>query len=87
MTAGRRRRDGPTFQPRDRGRLGARRARRSFAIWAARLAFVAIVFWLGIALGRALEDTPRPGGTQTLLRTLTPETLPATRTVTVTTAE
>jgi hypothetical protein len=46
-----------------------------------------VVFWVGVALGRALEEAPRPGGTQTLIRTLEPETLPAvTRTVTVTTS-
>ena len=40
---------------------------------------------LGISLGRALEDGPAPGGTQTSVRTLQPEPLPpAARTVTVT---
>jgi hypothetical protein len=40
---------------------------------------------LGIAIGRALEDGPNPGGTQTNVRTLTPQPLPpAARTVTVT---
>jgi hypothetical protein len=46
---------------------------------------VGVVFFLGVALGRAVEDAPRPGGTQTLVRTLAPETLPpVTRTITVT---
>lgn len=40
---------------------------------------------LGISLGRALEDGPSPGGTQTSVRTLQPQPLPpAARTVTVT---
>ena len=40
---------------------------------------------LGISIGRALEDGPNPGGTQTNVRTLTPQPLPpAERTVTVT---
>ena len=40
---------------------------------------------LGISIGRALEDGPHPGGTQTNVRTLTPQPLPpAERTVTVT---
>jgi hypothetical protein len=40
---------------------------------------------LGIAIGRALEEGPNPGGTQTNVRTLTPQPLPpAARTVTVT---
>lgn len=40
---------------------------------------------LGISIGRALEDGPDPGGTQTNVRTLNPQPLPpAARTVTVT---
>ena len=40
---------------------------------------------VGISLGRALEDRPSPGGTQTSVRTLQPQPLPpAPRTVTVT---
>jgi hypothetical protein len=40
---------------------------------------------LGLSLGRALEDGPAPGGTQTNVRTLKPQPLPpAARTVTVT---
>ena len=46
----------------------------------------ALVFVVGIALGEALHDNPKPGGTQTLVRTLQPLPLaPAAReTVTVT---
>jgi hypothetical protein len=40
---------------------------------------------LGVSVGRALEDGPNPGGTQTNIRTLEPQPLPpAARTVTVT---
>lgn len=40
---------------------------------------------LGISIGRALEDGPNPGGTQTQMRTLEPQPLPpAARTVTLT---
>lgn len=43
------------------------------------------ILLLGISIGRALEDGPSPGGTQTNVRTLTPQPLqPAERTVTVT---
>jgi hypothetical protein len=47
---------------------------------------VALVFVVGIAVGEAVHDTPKPGGTQTLVRTLKPLPLaPAAReTVTVT---
>lgn len=49
-------------------------------------AAVAVVFVVGIAVGEALHDNPRPGGTQRLVRTLRPLPLaPAAReTVTVT---
>jgi hypothetical protein len=47
---------------------------------------VVLVFLVGIAVGEALHDNPRPGGDQTLVRTLNPLPLaPAAReTVTVT---
>jgi hypothetical protein len=47
----------------------------------------AAVFVLGVALGEALHDNPKPGGEQTLVRTLKPLPLaPAAReTFTVTT--
>jgi hypothetical protein len=50
-------------------------------------AVVAVVtFAVGVAVGEALHDNPKPGGTQTLVRTLRPLPLaPAAReTVTVT---
>ena len=44
-----------------------------------------VALLVGISLGRALEDGPSPGGTQTNVRTLEPQPLPpAARTVTVT---
>ena len=50
------------------------------------VAGVAVVFALGVALGEALHDNPKPGGTQTLVRTLEPLPLApaALETVTVT---
>jgi hypothetical protein len=53
---------------------------------AAVLVGVAVVFAVGVAVGEALHDNPRPGGTQEIVRTLTPLPLaPAAReTVTVT---
>jgi hypothetical protein len=46
-----------------------------------------VVFAVGVAVGESLHDNPKPGGTQTLVRTLKPLPLaPAAReTVTVTT--
>jgi hypothetical protein len=51
------------------------------------IAFV-IVFVVGIAVGEAAHDNPKPGGTQTLVRTLRPLPLApaALETVTVTVA-
>jgi hypothetical protein len=45
-----------------------------------------VLLAVGIAVGKASEDGPSDGGTQTLVRTLTPLQLPPARvTVTVTT--
>jgi hypothetical protein len=71
---------------RGRARLEAQRARRR-RIWrvVGGVAAGALLLFLGVAIGRAIEEAPRPGGTQTQVRTLEPGTLPAvTRTVTVT---
>jgi hypothetical protein len=50
------------------------------------VAGIALVFAVGIAVGEAVHDSPKPGGTQTLVRTLKPLPLaPAAReTITVT---
>jgi hypothetical protein len=71
---------------RERGR--ARRARRKRTLaWALRLLVLGVVFFAGLAIGKALEQAPRPGGTQTSVRPLEPLTVaPAERTVTVTTS-
>jgi hypothetical protein len=76
-----------TLRPRAHERARVRRARRKRALaWLAGLLVLAAVFFAGVAIGRAVEDAPRPGGTQTRIRTLDPLTIPpAERTVTVTT--
>lgn len=48
-----------------------RRRRQELGRWAIRVAVALLLFGLGIALGQALQDNPRPGGTVTLERTLT----------------
>ena len=63
------------------------RRRRRSPLWRPALLVLGLVaaLVLGISIGRALEDGPSPGGTQTQVRTLQPEPLPpAPRTVTVT---
>lgn len=68
---------------RERARRERRRARRRRAAFlAGALAVAALVFFAGLALGRALEEGPEPAAPQTLVRTLEPGTLPpVTRTV------
>ncbi len=53
----------------------ARRAARRRRRWPRSLAAglgAALLFALGVAFGRALQDRPVPGGTQTQVRTLEP---------------
>ena len=52
---------------RDRRR---RRRREEVTRWGIRVATVLLVFALGVALGQALHDNPKPGETITLERTL-----------------
>jgi hypothetical protein len=63
--------------------------RRRIPVWALIGVGLLLAFVVGIAVGEALHDNPKPGGTQTLVRTLQPLPLaPAARstvTVTVTT--
>jgi hypothetical protein len=74
-------------RPRASRRSQSRRDGSRLFAWAARLVILAAVFGIGVAVGRAVEGAPEPGGTQTLVRTLVPTTVgPAERTVTVTVA-
>ncbi len=60
------------------------RRRRVAGIWVLRLLLLGLAFFVGLVVGRALEDAPKPGGTQTLVRTLVPDTVkPEPRTVTL----
>lgn len=66
-----------------------RRRRRGAGVlgWVARLAVVAVVFGLGVAVGQALEDRPRSVQPVTTFGTIQPWTqtrATETRTVTVT---
>jgi hypothetical protein len=58
--------------------------RRRGLAWTLSLAVLAVVFFVGLALGRALEQAPRPGGERTQVRTLAPTTITPVETVTVT---
>ena len=65
-----------TIPPRNgRGVSGRRHARRRPARNKIVLGLVlVVVFAVGVALGQALHDNPRPGGVQTSFRTLPPLT-------------
>lgn len=53
-----------------------RRPKRTRGVvrWLVRLALVALVFGLGVAVGQALEDRPRPSKPVTNVSTITPWT-------------
>lgn len=55
-----------------RERSRARRRRRTWPRVLAVGAAAVLLFLLGVAFGMALHDDPEPGGTVTLVRTLTP---------------
>lgn len=60
-----------------------RRRRNPLLAWGLSLLGAVVLFAVGVALGQALEENRGGGETQTSIRTLEPETLPA-QTVTVT---
>jgi hypothetical protein len=60
-----------TLTPVERSERRRRRRREELVRWGIRLAVALLVFALGIALGQALQDNPKPGETVTLERTLT----------------
>jgi hypothetical protein len=49
-----------------------RRRKRLVPSWVVTLLLFILVFLLGIAVGQALHDNPKPGGTQTIVQTFTP---------------
>jgi len=59
-----------TLTPVERRERRKRRRRAEVARWAIRVLVIVLVFALGIALGQALHDNPKPGETTTLERTL-----------------
>lgn len=72
----------------DREALALRRARRrrrsAVWRWVGAAALLSCVFAVGVALGEALHDNPKPGGERTTQRILRPAALtPKTVTVTV----
>jgi hypothetical protein len=56
--------------PVERRERRKRRRREEVVRWAIRALVIVLVFALGIALGQALHDNPKPGETVTLEQTL-----------------
>jgi hypothetical protein len=56
--------------PVERRERRRRRRREEITRWSIRVAVALLVFALGVALGQALHDNPKPGETITLERTL-----------------
>jgi hypothetical protein len=70
------------MSPLERDARRRRRRREEIRRWGIRIALVLIVFGLGIALGQALHDNPKPGGTMTLERTVSLPSVPPGSTIT-----
>ena len=73
---------GPYPRSRERSRRG--RGGRRVLAWLVRLAVATVLFFAGLAVGRAIESGPSSGETNTSVRTLVPTTLTPQQTVTVT---
>jgi hypothetical protein len=59
-----------TLSPVERRDRRRRRRRQELTRWGIRAGLALLVFLLGIALGQALHDNPKPGATITVERTL-----------------
>jgi len=58
------------LSPVERRERRRRRRKQELIRWGIRVRIALLVFLLGIALGQALHDNPRPGSTVTFERTL-----------------
>jgi len=58
------------LSPVERDQRRRLRRRKETIRWGIRVLLVALVFALGVALGQAIQDNPRPGRTVTSERTL-----------------
>jgi hypothetical protein len=59
-----------TLTPVERRERRRQRRRRELIRWSVRIGLALLVFLLGVALGQALHDNPKPSSTITLERTL-----------------
>jgi hypothetical protein len=73
----------PRSRSRERARERRERRRRRILRWSGAALLVAVAFFAGLAVGKALDDE-NGGGSQTIVQTLVPTTLTPQQTVTVT---
>jgi hypothetical protein len=73
-----------TARERERARARRTKPRRRWALWAVRIAAAAVIFFAGLAIGKAIGGGGGSGETNTSVRTLVPSTLTPQETVTVT---
>jgi hypothetical protein len=59
-----------TLSPVERRERRQRRRRQELIRWGIRIGVALLLFLLGVALGQALHDNPKPGSTITFERTL-----------------
>ena len=64
------------LSPVERRERRRRRRRQELIRWGVRVLVALLIFLLGIALGQALHDNPKPNSTITLERTLSIPTSP-----------
>jgi hypothetical protein len=70
------------LSPVEREERRRRKRREELVRWGMRVLVVLLVFALGIALGEALHDNPKPGDTVTFQRTLSVPSGPPGSTIT-----
>jgi hypothetical protein len=70
------------MSPLERHARRRRRRREEITRWGIRVALILIVFGVGLALGQALHDNPKPGGSVTLERTVSLPSVPPGSTIT-----
>jgi hypothetical protein len=64
------------MSPLERHERRRRKRREEIVRWSLRAALVLLVLAIGIAVGEALHDNPKPGGSVTLERTLSLPSVP-----------
>lgn len=70
------------LSPVERQARRRQRRREELSRWSFRIAFLLLVFALGVAVGEALHDNPKTGGSLTIERTISLPSVPQGSTIT-----